>query len=160
MLAVGVVPALLELSPPQHPSAAEQRRILTKCYNGGMERLVKNQRGQWSLDKTENTIVDRRKMHPAVSTQIKPTPKTNPLARARSRDGSKLSPKVPNVMGERPYALHREGMLYDYYRLTAPESVSAAARKGPEYDLLPPSALCRYSTFVCENKPTEFETKE
>lgn len=66
---------------------------------------------------------------------------------------------APNVMGERPYAAHREGMLYDYYRLTAPESVSAAARKGPEYDLLPPSALCRYSTFVCENKPTEFETK-
>lgn len=66
---------------------------------------------------------------------------------------------APNVMGERPYAEHREGMLYDYYRLTAPESVSAAARKGPEYDLLPPSALCRYSTFVCENKPTDFETK-
>jgi sporulation protein YlmC with PRC-barrel domain len=67
---------------------------------------------------------------------------------------------APNVMGDRPYAEHREGMLFDYYRLTAPESVSAAARKGPEYDLLPPSALCRYSTYVCENKPTEFDTKE
>lgn len=67
---------------------------------------------------------------------------------------------APNVMGERPYALHREGMLYDYYRLTAPESVSAAARKGAEYDLLPPSQLCRFSTLSCENEPTEFETKE
>ena len=73
-------------------------------------------------------------------------------------DMEKLT-EAPNVMGERPYAEHREGMLYDYYRLTAPESVSAAARKGPEYDLLPPSALCRYSTFVCESQPTEFETK-
>ena len=36
---------------------------------------------------------------------------------------------APNVMGDRPYAQHREGMLFDYYRLTAPESVSAAARK-------------------------------
>jgi hypothetical protein len=67
---------------------------------------------------------------------------------------------APNVMGDRPYAEHREGMLFDYYRLTAPESVHAASRKGPDFDLLPPSALCRYSTYVCENKPVEFESKE
>ena len=67
---------------------------------------------------------------------------------------------APNVMGERPYAVHREGMLYDYYRLTAPESVPAASRKGPEYDLLPPSQLCRFSTLACENEPVEFESKE
>ncbi len=67
---------------------------------------------------------------------------------------------APNVMGERPYAQHREGMLYDYYRLTAPESVAAASRKGPDTQLKPPSELCRYSTFVCEaDKPLEFESQ-
>ena len=66
---------------------------------------------------------------------------------------------APNVMGERPYAQHREGMLYDYYRLTAPESVTAASRRGPEALLKPPSELCRYSTYVCENKPLEFQTE-
>jgi len=66
---------------------------------------------------------------------------------------------APNVMGERPYAEHREGMLFDYYRLTAPESLATAARRGPDAVLLPPSQLCRYSTYVCENKPVEFNTE-
>jgi hypothetical protein len=67
---------------------------------------------------------------------------------------------APNVMGERPYAEHREGMLFDYYRLKAPPSITAAARKGDDYDLLPPSQLCRFSTLSCENEPIEFETKD
>jgi hypothetical protein len=67
---------------------------------------------------------------------------------------------APNVMGDRPYAEHREGMLFDYYRLTAPEYVPGAARRGAEYDLLPPSKLCRFSTLSCEDRPAQYESKE
>jgi hypothetical protein len=68
---------------------------------------------------------------------------------------------APNVMGDKPYAPHREGVLYDYYRLVAPPEVTQAANhEGGEGVLRPPSALCRYSTFVCEaDKPLEFKTE-
>ena len=68
---------------------------------------------------------------------------------------------APNVMGDKPYAPHREGVLYDYYRLVAPPTVTQAANhEGGEDSLQPPSALCRYSTFVCEaDKPLEFKTE-
>ena len=68
---------------------------------------------------------------------------------------------APNVMGDKPYAPHREGVLYDYYRLVAPPTVTQAANhEGGEDVLQPPSALCRYSTFVCEaDKPLEFKTE-
>ena len=57
---------------------------------------------------------------------------------------------APNVTHERPIALHREGLLYDYYRLTAPRSVAAATHKGDGDDLLkPPSELCRFSSGSC-----------
>jgi hypothetical protein len=64
---------------------------------------------------------------------------------------------APNNMKDKDYAKHREGLLYDYYRLDAPASVADAARHGAaDKVLLPPSQLCRYSTLSCENKPTEF----
>jgi hypothetical protein len=67
---------------------------------------------------------------------------------------------APNCMKDKDYAAHREGRLYDYYGLVAPESVSDAARRGSGDDLLlPPSSLCRFSTLSCENKPVEFETE-
>jgi hypothetical protein len=64
---------------------------------------------------------------------------------------------APNAMKGKDYASHREGRLYDYYKLEAPESVPDAMHYG-EADkvLLPPSALCRFSTLSCENKPIEF----
>lgn len=66
----------------------------------------------------------------------------------------------PNTMKSKDYAAHREGRLYDYYGLEAPEGVADATHHG-EADkvLLPPSALCRFSTLSCENKPTEFESR-
>lgn len=67
---------------------------------------------------------------------------------------------APNNMKDKDYAAHREGLLYDYYRLEAPASVKDATRHGAEGDvLLPPSALCRFSTLSCENKPVEFEAE-
>ena len=68
---------------------------------------------------------------------------------------------APNAMKGRDYAAHREGRLYDYYGLEAPASVDGAMHHG-EGDalLLPPSALCRFSTLSCENKPTEFSAGE
>jgi hypothetical protein len=66
---------------------------------------------------------------------------------------------APNAMKGREYAAHREGRLYDYYKLEAPEAVEDAMQHG-EADkvLLPPSALCRFSTLSCENKPVDFTT--
>ena len=67
---------------------------------------------------------------------------------------------APNAMKGKDYASHREGRLYDYYALEAPESVPDALHYG-EADkvLLPPSALCRFSTLSCENKPIEFNAE-
>ena len=67
---------------------------------------------------------------------------------------------APNAMKDKDYAKHREGLLYDYYKLPAPEGVgtpgSTATQTGV---LLPPSALCRFSTLSCENKPVEFDSE-
>ncbi|MFA4966442.1 MAG: PRC-barrel domain-containing protein [Thermoleophilia bacterium] len=67
---------------------------------------------------------------------------------------------APNNMKDRDYAMHREGLLYDYYRLEAPESVADAVRHGPgDAVLQPPSALCRFSTLSCENKPVQYDAE-
>jgi sporulation protein YlmC with PRC-barrel domain len=66
---------------------------------------------------------------------------------------------APNAMKDKDYAKHREGLLYDYYKLAAPESVGDAKAHGGEGVLLPPSALCRFSTLSCENKPVEFDAE-
>lgn len=67
---------------------------------------------------------------------------------------------APNCMKDKDYAAHREGLLYDYYKLEAPESVKDATHHGAgEHLLLPPSALCRFSTLSCENRPVEFESE-
>ena len=67
---------------------------------------------------------------------------------------------APNNMKDRDYARHREGLLYDYYGLDAPESVTDAIKHGSTGNvLLPPSELCRFSTLSCENKPTEFNAE-
>ena len=65
---------------------------------------------------------------------------------------------APNTMKGKDYAAHREGRLYDYYGLEAPESVADATHHGAAGKVLaPPSALCRFSTLSCENKPVEFD---
>ena len=64
---------------------------------------------------------------------------------------------APNAMKDKDYAQHREGMLYDYYKLPAPESVDARQHGDAAGVLQPPSALCRFSTLSCENKPVEFD---
>jgi hypothetical protein len=65
---------------------------------------------------------------------------------------------APNAMKDKDYAKHREGLLYDYYKLPAPESVGdASEHRGAEGMLQPPSALCRFSTLSCEDKPAEFD---
>ncbi len=67
---------------------------------------------------------------------------------------------APNNMKDKDYARHREGTLYDYYRLEAPASVVEATRHGPADEvLLPPSELCRFSTLSCDNSPTEFNAQ-
>jgi len=67
---------------------------------------------------------------------------------------------APNCMKDKDYAAHREGLLYDYFGLEAPESVKEATRHGSgDALLLPPSALCRFSTLSCENKPVEFQAE-
>jgi hypothetical protein len=67
---------------------------------------------------------------------------------------------APNAMKGRDYATHREGRLYDYYALEAPESVTDAVHHGPaEKVLQPPSALCRFSTLACENEPVEYNAE-
>lgn len=67
---------------------------------------------------------------------------------------------APNNMKDRDYARHREGLLYDYYRLEAPESVADATHHGAGAAVLqPPSALCRFSTLSCENKPVQFDAE-
>jgi hypothetical protein len=64
---------------------------------------------------------------------------------------------APNTMKGKDYAAHREGRLYDYYALEAPASVVEAMHHGEgDKPLQPPSALCRFSTLSCENKPTDF----
>jgi hypothetical protein len=64
---------------------------------------------------------------------------------------------APNNMKDKDYARHREGLLYDYYRLLAPVAVTDATNHGADGEvLLPPSALCRFSTLSCENKPVEY----
>jgi hypothetical protein len=67
---------------------------------------------------------------------------------------------APNAMKGRDYAAHREGRLYDYYSLEAPESVPDATHYGEAGKvLLPPSALCRFTTLSCEDKPVDFDTE-
>ena len=67
---------------------------------------------------------------------------------------------APNNMKDKDYAKHREGLLYDYYRLEAPASVADATKHGTaDTVLLPPSQLCRFSTLSCENLPTEFNAQ-
>ncbi len=67
---------------------------------------------------------------------------------------------APNNMKDKDYAKHREGTLYDYYRLEAPASVVEATRHGAaDKVLLPPSELCRFSTLSCDNSPTEFDAE-
>jgi hypothetical protein len=67
---------------------------------------------------------------------------------------------APNNMKDKDYAKHREGTLYDYYRLEAPASVVEATKHGSADDvLLPPSELCRFSTLSCDNSPTEFDAE-
>jgi len=66
----------------------------------------------------------------------------------------------PNNMKDKDYAKHREGQLYDYYKLEAPVGVEDATLHGSgEGVLQPPSALCRFSTLSCENKPVEFNAE-
>jgi len=67
---------------------------------------------------------------------------------------------APNTMRDKDYAKHREGLLYDYYRLEAPASVTEATKHGSaDTVLLPPSELCRFSTLSCENTPTELSAE-
>ena len=67
---------------------------------------------------------------------------------------------APNNMKDKDYARHREGLLYDYYRLEAPAAVTDATNHGADGEvLLPPSALCRFSTLSCENKPVEYQAE-
>ena len=67
---------------------------------------------------------------------------------------------APNNMKDKDYARHREGLLYDYYRLEAPAAVTDATNHGVDGEvLLPPSALCRFSTLSCENKPVEYQAE-
>lgn len=67
---------------------------------------------------------------------------------------------APNAMKGKDYAAHREGRLYDYHELEAPESVSDATHHGEVGGaLLPPSALCRFSTLSCENRPVDFSAE-
>jgi hypothetical protein len=61
-------------------------------------------------------------------------------------------------MKGKDYAAHREGRLYDYYALEAPAGVDGAMHHAEgDKVLLPPSALCRFSTLSCENQPIEFD---
>lgn len=64
---------------------------------------------------------------------------------------------APNAMKGKDYAAHREGRLYDYYGLEAPEGVDATHHGPADKVLKPPSALCRFTTLSCENKPVEFD---
>ena len=67
---------------------------------------------------------------------------------------------APTNMKDKDYAKHREGLLYDYYRFEAPESVAEATKHGPaDKVLLPPSELCRFSTLSCDNTPSEFDAE-
>jgi hypothetical protein len=67
---------------------------------------------------------------------------------------------APNNMKDKDYAKHREGLLYDYYHLEAPEGVEDVSHHGAADEVLqPPSALCRFSTLSCENKPIEFNAE-
>jgi hypothetical protein len=67
---------------------------------------------------------------------------------------------APNAMKDKDYAKHREGLLYDYYKLPAPDSVGDASAHDAGAVLLPPSALCRFSTLSCENNPVEFDAQD
>jgi hypothetical protein len=65
---------------------------------------------------------------------------------------------APNKREDRDYPAHREGVLYDYFRLPAPEGLPGATHHGPEGEvLLPPSRLCCFSTLSCVNDPVEYE---
>jgi hypothetical protein len=67
---------------------------------------------------------------------------------------------APNAMKHKDYARHREGLLYDYYKLPAPESVSDASEHAAAGAVLePPSGLCRFSTLSCEKKPVESDAQ-
>jgi len=67
---------------------------------------------------------------------------------------------APNNMKGKDYAKHREGLLYDYYGLEAPEGVEDVSHHGEAGNvLLPPSSLCRFSTLSCENLPTDFNAE-
>jgi hypothetical protein len=90
-------------------------------------------------------------------------PVTDVLVSARGLEVHYTMEKLtgaPNNMKDKDYARHREGTLYDYYRLEAPASVAEATKHGPAADvLLPPSELCRFSTLSCDNSPTEFNAQ-
>lgn len=65
---------------------------------------------------------------------------------------------APQAMVGKQYAKHREGSLYDYYKLTAPEGVPGAGHSGSGPELLkPPSELCLLSTKVCDVQEVEFK---
>jgi len=65
---------------------------------------------------------------------------------------------APNAMKDKDYAKHREGLLYDYYKLPSPDGVGGLKERDAAAGVLqPPSALCRFSTLSCENKPVEFD---
>ena len=67
---------------------------------------------------------------------------------------------APNNMKDKDYAKHREGLLYDYYGLEAPEGVEDVSHHGETGNVLqPPSSLCRFSTLSCENLPTDFNAQ-
>jgi PRC-barrel domain len=66
---------------------------------------------------------------------------------------------APNTMKGKDYAAHREGRLFDYYQLEAPEGVDATHHGEAGKVLSPPSALCRFSTLSCENKPVDFNAE-
>ena len=66
---------------------------------------------------------------------------------------------APNNMKDKDYAKHREGLLYDYYRLVAPAGVAGAiaitAKRASACSLRACSAASPRSS--CENKPVDFE---
>ena len=110
-------PAPLEQAPSIHVD--DKKRVDSKGVDQAEHEVRRppitlkiDSNGQWKLNKLEDTIVDRRHMHPAVSTQIKATPKTNPLASGSGRDGSMLAPKAPKPIDER-HTLYPSQIAWD-----------------------------------------------
>ena len=50
---------------------------------------------------------------------------------------------APNNMKDKDYAQHREGLLYDYYRLEAPEGLDGATRHGEADKVLKGVTYCK-----------------